>query len=272
MGRIDKGAAISVRNLPSPAYEPYTEKEPPPFYLEWTNTLQMRALRQIARYYADITRTVEEYSGESVELGTGENVLTVTPDYEPASEIITSIFVTGPPLAPFTLQLGGRYMTLVTDASGKLLLAPVFIRLKASDQRKLTAGTIPASPGIQDGANGAIVAATAGNVALPNATDSLEGFSISLSTVGTAAMTVTVSNVVGGPYVYTILTGGSSLSVNYPIPLRSTGAAPTVSWSATAAAVGNVAVFGLTAPIPAAALGSWFLQMSGYALARNEAG
>lgn len=141
MGKLDRGAAISVRNLPSPAYGPFAEKEPPPFYLEWTNTLQMRSLRSIARFYADLARTVEEYAGETVELATGETLLTVIPDYEPAPECITSVLVTGPVTTAFTLQLGGRYMTLSTDATGKCLLAPVFFKLHPTDQRKLTSAT-----------------------------------------------------------------------------------------------------------------------------------
>lgn len=114
--------------------------------------------------------------------------------------------------------------------------------------------TLPTVSGVvagnqQDGANAAIAAAVAGNVSLPNASDFLVGFAISLSTVGTAPMTITVSNVVGGPYTFTIPTGGQSLIVNFPTPLRATGGAPTVTWSATAAAVGNVSVFGITSPV-----------------------
>jgi hypothetical protein len=95
-----------------------------------------------------------------------------------------------------------------------------------------------------DNANGAITAGNAGNVALPHGFDSLLGFTIQLSTVGTAPMTVTVSNVSGGPFVYTIPTGQQSLSVTFPLPIQASGGAPTVAWSATASAVGNVSVFG----------------------------
>lgn len=114
-------------------------------------------------------------------------------------------------------------------------------------QRITVAGLIAASAGAADGNVGTITAATAGNVSLPNATDLLTGFDIHLSTVGSAAMTVTLSNVTGGPYIYTILTGGSSLTITYPQPIPASGGAPKLAWSATAAAVGNASIYGLTA-------------------------
>lgn len=95
------------------------------------------------------------------------------------------------------------------------------------------------------GNNAAIAAATAGGVALPSVNDSLSGFDIQLSTVGTAAMTVTVSNVTGGPYTYTIPTGQQSLSVRYPVPLNGFSGPPQIAWSSTASAVGNASIYGI---------------------------
>lgn len=106
-----------------------------------------------------------------------------------------------------------------------------------------SSGGLGADINAPDAATGAIVAATAGSVQIP-AGGSLTGFDISLSTAGTAAMTVTVSNVPNGPYTYTIAVGATSLSIRYPVPLPATGAQPVVAWSATAAAVGNVTAYG----------------------------
>lgn len=110
--------------------------------------------------------------------------------------------------------------------------------------RSTVNGTVP---GTEDGAEAAIVAATAGNVSLPHATDSLTGFAVELTTAGTAAMTITVSNVVGGPFTYVVAVGVTSFVINFPTALLSTGVAPNVAWSATAAAVGEMNIFGATA-------------------------
>lgn len=130
-----------------------------------------------------------------------------------------------------------------------LAVAQVLQRRLRRNRADLWIGTSPITPaGYSGSANsngsGAIVAATAGSVVLPLFAG-LDGFDISLSTVGTAAMTITVSNVVGGPFTYTIPTGGQTLSVRYGKPLANQGGTGiTVAWSATAAAVGNVSVFG----------------------------
>jgi hypothetical protein len=131
---------LPVRDLPSPIFGREKEIEPPPHYLEWTNTQMMQHLRRIDRYYQDIARRVEEFAGDSYESPTGETVLTVVPEYSPAAECITEVLVTGPASTPFTLQLGSRYMELLTDASGKCLLSPVSFILKPDSQRLLTAG------------------------------------------------------------------------------------------------------------------------------------
>jgi hypothetical protein len=92
---------------------------------------------------------------------------------------------------------------------------------------------------------GNIAAAVGGNVAIP-ANSSLTGFDIDLSTVGTAAMIVTVTNVPGGPYTYILPAGQARLSVTFPVELPPTGGAPNVAWSATAAAVGTIVAYGVT--------------------------
>jgi hypothetical protein len=88
-----------------------------------------------------------------------------------------------------------------------------------------------------NGSSGAIAALTAGSISLP-ANSAVTAFAITLSTVGTANMVVTLSNVQGGPYVYNIPAGQSQLVVSFPTPLQANGA-PQLAWSSTAAAVGN---------------------------------
>lgn len=272
--KFPPGTSLPIRNVPSPVYSKEVETEPPPHYLEWAATRQLKLLGPISRWYGDQSRTVEEYAGESVESPTGETTLTVQPDYEPASEVITEVLITGPPQAAFTLQLGDRYMTLATDVTGMCLLTEVLFRLKPTSKRILTvSGTIGAPTGIGAMGTAAIVAATAGFTFIPNipANQSvyITGFDISLSTVGTANMTVQVTGVAGGFLTYTLLTGQQSLSVRFPVPLPQSviGTAPTLTWSATAAAVGQATLLGETSQnFP----GSWLIHMSGYALARNE--
>jgi hypothetical protein len=94
-----------------------------------------------------------------------------------------------------------------------------------------------------DAATGIIAPAIGNNIVMP-ANAFLAGFDVDLSTVGTANMTVTVSNVPNGPYVYTVLTGQQRLIVTYPLPLQPAGGAPTITWTATAAAAGNITGYG----------------------------
>lgn len=108
-----------------------------------------------------------------------------------------------------------------------------------------TGGVPDEPPAAPDAATAAIVAAAAGNVAIP-AGASLTGFDINLSTVGTAAMTVTVTNVPNGPYTYILPAGQTRLTVSFPVALPATAGQPTVSWTATAAAVGTIVAYGVT--------------------------
>jgi hypothetical protein len=138
MGKIETGAILPTRLAFDPEVANKESDDLPPHYLEYVMTRTARNLDRIARWYADQARIVEEFAGESSEGATGETVLQVVPDYEPANERITSVLVTGPPLTAFVLELGARYMTLVTDASGKLLLAPVGFTLTPTSKRLLT--------------------------------------------------------------------------------------------------------------------------------------
>lgn len=140
MGRLPSGGSLPVRNLPSQIHFPNKEIEVPAHYLEWVNSRMARHLAVLAKAEEDRSRIVEEYAGESTETATGETELTVVPNYQGA-ERITSILVTGPATTAFTLQLGGRYLTLSTDATGKCLLAPVSFFMSMTDQRTLTSVT-----------------------------------------------------------------------------------------------------------------------------------
>lgn len=83
---------------------------------------------------------VEEYAGESQEGPTGETILIAVPDFE-RTECITEVLVTGPVTTAFTLQLGDRFMSLSTDATGKCLLSPVSFSLGATAHRQLVSVT-----------------------------------------------------------------------------------------------------------------------------------
>lgn len=106
--------------------------------------------------------------------------------------------------------------------------------------------------GTPTGASAAFTAAAAGSASL-GATDSLSGFDVSMAAVAAAVGgTVTVTNVVGGPYVYQFegLVGAASLlSVRFATPLLASGGAPTVTISAIAGGgAGDINVFGVTNP------------------------
>lgn len=117
--------------------------------------------------------------------------------------------------------------------------------------------------------HGAIAAATAGSIQMPPG-DGLSTFTISLSTVGTANMTITtsnVANVTNGPLTWTLLAGQQSLTVNFPQPLLPKSITPiTISWTATAAAVGDIDAQGPSGFIPTFDLPEWESQQPLYAV------
>jgi hypothetical protein len=138
LGKLPPGSSLPVRNSPS-SFVPNQEVEPPKHFLEWAQARLLRHADRLVAFLNDYTRIVEEYQGESTESPEGATSLFVIADYSPASELITEVLVCGPPLTPFTLQLGSRYLTLTTDAQGKVLLSPVSFKLKPDDIRQLTA-------------------------------------------------------------------------------------------------------------------------------------
>lgn len=141
MGKIAPGSPLSVRNLPGPIVTQDAEVEVSQRYLAMHLEQANRYLATL--YAAEINKAsrVEEYAGESIEGATGETILNVTPDFAPATELITEVLVTGPVTTAFVLQLGNRYMTLSTDATGKCLLSPVQFAIGPNAQRQLTSAT-----------------------------------------------------------------------------------------------------------------------------------
>lgn len=140
LGKFPPGSSLPVRNSPS-SFVPDEEKQPPPHFLEWAQARLLRHADRLGAFLNDYTRIVEEYQGESTVSPEGASVLSVIADYSPASELITEVLVCGPPLTPFTLQLGSRYLQLTTNNQGICLLSPVTFKLKPDDQRILTAPT-----------------------------------------------------------------------------------------------------------------------------------
>lgn len=87
--------------------------------------------------------------------------------------------------------------------------------------------------GTPDAATGAVGTNTGGNASLP-AGSNITGFTVTFTAATTAAGTVTVSNVAGGPLTYNIPVGTTVFTINYPgAGLPASGGAPTVAVSAT---------------------------------------
>jgi hypothetical protein len=141
MGKLPPGSSLPVRNLPGPIATTQHEIQPTPRYV--VDKLEEATRYLGVLYAAEVNRSnmVEEYAGESVESPTGETQLNVIPDFSPASECITQVLVTGPVTTAFVLQLGDRYMSMSTDATGKCLLSPVAMILKPTSNRQLTSAT-----------------------------------------------------------------------------------------------------------------------------------
>jgi hypothetical protein len=95
----------------------------------------------ISRAIDDRTKPVDEYQTTSDYMGVGVTQIEVLRQFDRIAERITSIVVTGPPTTAFTLTLGDRFLNLTTDASGKIVLAPISMLLNDSDRRLLNSTT-----------------------------------------------------------------------------------------------------------------------------------
>lgn len=144
----------------------------------------------------------------------------------------------------------GSWNTVNLPASG----VPVSILNRRPKRHRalIVAGILTGGQSIPvAGTNGAFAAAAGGSATLP-AGSSLTGFDVNIAAATAAgATTVTVSNVLGANYVYTIqqeTTQGAVLSIRYPgngLPAASSGAVPTVTVNATAGGgAGTISIYG----------------------------
>lgn len=99
-------------------------------------------LGKLARGMDDKSRPVDEYQVNAV-YSVSEQISTVEvlPQFDMIAERITSVLVTGPPATAFTLQLGDRSFSLLTDTSGRLILSRTGFMLSRNDRRILTSST-----------------------------------------------------------------------------------------------------------------------------------
>jgi hypothetical protein len=136
---IQPGSAIHTR-VESPVTVPDLEAEP-------TKNI-MLALMHIADKYDALSRIIEDRSHvvdeylaqefpDSIPSG---GTIELQPVYEQLSERIENILVIGPISTAFTLQLGDRLWSGVTNAQGFYILSPVGILLGRSERRVLTVG------------------------------------------------------------------------------------------------------------------------------------
>jgi hypothetical protein len=99
-----------------------------------------KSLGPVSRMIADVSHPVDEYATESV-LDGGVTTVTVYPEYDKMAARIECVIVTGPPSTAFSLQLGDRAWTVLTDASGKFQVFGSGMLLGRNDQRILTSTT-----------------------------------------------------------------------------------------------------------------------------------
>lgn len=133
--------SIPVRNAEEPGVSD-TETMPPEKFVMVAIARIHKNLSKIARMLDDTSRPVDEYQVNAT-YSAVENITTVEvlPQFDIYNESIRSVFVTGPPSTAFTLQLGDRFFTVLTDASGRFLISNVSIMLSRNDRRILTSST-----------------------------------------------------------------------------------------------------------------------------------
>lgn|SRR5487761_66554 len=147
------------------------------------------------------------------------------------------------------VTLGGIRGVPFSNQSADLVLLSGPSRLWGWSIRE-SAGVVGA--GNATGASTAFVAAAAGSASL-GVTDALTGFDVTMAAIAAAAGgTVTVSNVVGGPYLFNFegqVGNAALLSVRFPNPLLASGGAPTVAIGAiVGGGAGNINVYGVQSP------------------------
>jgi hypothetical protein len=140
MGKVAPGGVIPVRNAPTTQVIDQ-EMRPVENYMIVAVSRIQKQLAGLARQLQDLTKPVDEYSIVSSYTPAGEAAVEVLPTFDTINEKIESIIVTGPVTTAFTLQLGDRTWNLSTDATGKVILAPVAVMLSRNDRRLLTSVT-----------------------------------------------------------------------------------------------------------------------------------
>lgn len=140
MGKVAPGGVIPVRNAPTVQVLD-SEMRPIENYMVVAVSRIQKLLAGLARQLQDFTKPVDEYSIVSSYTPAGESVIEVLPTYDTLNEKIESIIVTGPVTTAFTLQIGDRTWTMSTDATGKVIIAPVALLLSRNDRRILTSVT-----------------------------------------------------------------------------------------------------------------------------------
>lgn len=137
MGKIAQGGVIPVRNMPTVRVED-SQNSPAENYVIVAMARIQRIMAGLARQLEDRTKLVDEYSVVQEYVTNNILVVEVLPTFDTIGEKIESVIITGPVTTAFTLQLGDRYWSMSTDATGKCLLAPVAILLGRNDRRILT--------------------------------------------------------------------------------------------------------------------------------------
>lgn len=140
MGKIAPGGVIPVRHATSTEVLD-SEMRPIENYMIVAVSRIQKLLAGLARQLQDFTKPVDEYSIVSSYTPAGEATIEVLPTFDTVNERIESIIVTGPVTTAFTLQLGDRTWTMSTDATGKVVIAPVAILMSRNDRRILTSAT-----------------------------------------------------------------------------------------------------------------------------------
>lgn len=275
LGKLPPGATLPLRNSPS-SQVPNAEVEPPKHFLEWAQARLLRHADRLVAYVTDISRIVEEYQGESSESPEGATQLICIADYSPAAEMITEVLVCGPPQTPFTLQLGSRYLTLTTDAQGKVLLSPVRFKLKADDQRILTASQLSStslnnsgtltSPGAN--ANIAIISGLNPNqVYTVNATIGLSGTTADGTDNHNVRITGLISTTLGN-------ISGTGLQSFGPYEVLPTAGGSIILQTVAAGSAGSIYTGGISlqslVPPYSDSPGNWFLHLSGHVISNRS--
>lgn len=139
-GKIAPGQELPVRQAPR-VQTLAEEIEAPYKYMLVALSRIHKILGDLAKRAQDYTKPVDEYSTGSEYIGANVTTVEAQPTYDRMPERITSILVTGPVSTACQVQAGDRYWNLATDATGKIVIAPVSMLLSRNDRRILTSVT-----------------------------------------------------------------------------------------------------------------------------------